>query len=536
MALNSINTNVASRLAYQSIAFANREATQSVARLSSGARIASASEDIAGLAAGTSLQTQVTSLRAGLKNASQTSSLLQVADGALAEITAILQRQKSLATQAASGALADTERAFLDQEFQALTKEIDRLAKSTNFNGVTPLYNQEARVNLNPALGAPVRAFDLITGNNRNGAGAGRLRFVDEAGNNLVGNQELSQLSPDIHGEIKNITLSNVQYNVAADISVEINGREFTGVIEHNRNFAFITNGTDYIELGTQNFRLDNEARAEFSRARMEQAFENTRIFRRSRLSDVDLSGTRLEGRNFRYFLDGHTFGESVDIGNFQYVGSQTGPNRSRLTVDINGDTFVATNVIDRIRNNTLIRFQNNDNIRERFDIRVGQIAAFEGDENIRESLDARQAFIDALNVGFARSSMALDVNLGGGTADNGLEIKLDPVISGALFEGKRLVLSDAGSAFAVGEQIDRAIEYVTSVRADVGSLQSRMDFAASNIQSSLQNQDAARAVYLDTDIAGESTSYTSSLVKSQASIAALAQANLLSSNLLDLL
>ena len=83
---------------------------------------------------------------------------------------------------------------------------------------------------------------------------------------------------------------------------------------------------------------------------------------------------------------------------------------------------------------------------------------------------------------------------------------------------------------------IDAAIDAVTSVRADVGALQSRFDFAAANVESSIQNQDAARGVLLDTDVAAESTAYATSQVQLQAGIAVLAQANLLPQNLLKLI
>lgn len=139
MSLNSINTNIAAYSAQSNINKANNQASSSIARLSSGERIVRAADDVASLSVGTSLRTNVTTLRQALVNTSQGSSLLQVADGALAQITDILQRQKAIAVQAGAGSLSDSERGFLNQEFQNLTKEIDRLAGQTNFNGVSLL-------------------------------------------------------------------------------------------------------------------------------------------------------------------------------------------------------------------------------------------------------------------------------------------------------------------------------------------------------------------------------------------------------------
>ncbi len=133
---NSINTNIAAYFAQANIATASSSSSASVARLSSGNRIVKASDDVSALSTGTSLRTQVLALKTALTNASQGTSLLQVADGALSQVTEILQRQKAISLQAGSGSLTDTDRGYLDQEFQALSTEIDRLTGATNFNGV----------------------------------------------------------------------------------------------------------------------------------------------------------------------------------------------------------------------------------------------------------------------------------------------------------------------------------------------------------------------------------------------------------------
>ena len=136
MTINSINTNIAAYYAQANISKASSSASSSIARLSSGNRIVHASDDVAAVSAGTSLRTNVTTLKTALINTSQGSSLLQVADGALGQITDILQRQKAIAVQSGSGSLSNAERTFLNQEFQNLTQEVDRLAAQTNFNGV----------------------------------------------------------------------------------------------------------------------------------------------------------------------------------------------------------------------------------------------------------------------------------------------------------------------------------------------------------------------------------------------------------------
>lgn len=158
MTINSINTNIAAYYAQGNISKASSMASSSIARLSSGNRIVHASDDVAAISAGTSLRTNVTTLKMALINTSQGSSLLQVADGALGQITDILQRQKAIAVQSGSGSLSNAERTFLNQEFQNLTDEIDRLAVQTNFNGVNLL---------DGLLTKTVKATDISTAANR---------------------------------------------------------------------------------------------------------------------------------------------------------------------------------------------------------------------------------------------------------------------------------------------------------------------------------------------------------------------------------
>jgi len=132
----SINSNKTAMLAHKYLEASNQQAATSAARLSSGNRIISASDDVAGLAVGTILKTGVSTLNAALTNAAQASALLGLTDGALSNVGDILQRQKALASQATSGSLTDDARGFLNQEFQQLKSEVDRIATSTNFNGI----------------------------------------------------------------------------------------------------------------------------------------------------------------------------------------------------------------------------------------------------------------------------------------------------------------------------------------------------------------------------------------------------------------
>lgn len=569
MALNSINTNVAAYFAQANIGKANDMSASSIGRLSSGNRIVQASDDVAGLAAGTSLQTTVTTLRAALTNASQGSSLLQVADGALAEITDILQRQKSLAVQAGSGSLTDVERGFLDQEFQALAAEIDRLAESTSFNGVQLLSGTglNATLSLNDAAAAlfdptgvdlnntaptaeastnAIEGFDVTDGTSRgtDATTAGFLQFVD-ASNTLLADEAYQTINPNVVGGLENFRIENIEFGVAAEAVVEINGIEFRGIFADGAANVVVSNGNTRIDLAADangnNLDLTDENTATAAEIAMNVDFADTRIARTNTLSGIDFTGTRLDGvlgdaatqaiAAVRLFDSG-----PVTVSNFQYIGNSGGADTNIMSVEVNGQTFIASTISDDITDGDSMAFE--DGTGQVLIIDFGGLTnTFENGNNndIRTNATERDAFINALNVGFARGGAGLDFAVGETSSDS-INVSIDSVTTDFLYGGTSQSLSSAATAQTASDQLDFALDYVTGVRADVGAVQSRFNFASANVEVAIQNQDAARAVFLDTDVATESTSFATSQVQLQAGISVLAQANLLAQNLLKLI
>ena len=129
--LHNASAAVANRL----LASNDAQVSRSVARLSAGTRVLSARDDAAALAIGSRLRAEVASLVQASINAGQAVSMLQIADGASAQIDNILVRMKALAVQASSDQISNVERGMLDTEYQTLASELDRIARSANFNG-----------------------------------------------------------------------------------------------------------------------------------------------------------------------------------------------------------------------------------------------------------------------------------------------------------------------------------------------------------------------------------------------------------------
>lgn len=135
-----INTNVASLNAQRNLGTTRINMNKSLEKLSSGQRINRAGDDAAGLAISENLKAQIKGLGQAGRNAEDGVSLVQIAEGALGEVSNILIRLRELSVQAASDTIGSTERKFLNVEFEQLTSEIDRIANSTEFNRV-PLLN-----------------------------------------------------------------------------------------------------------------------------------------------------------------------------------------------------------------------------------------------------------------------------------------------------------------------------------------------------------------------------------------------------------
>ena len=134
-----VNTNVSSLVAQRNLMESKGELDTAMERLSSGKRINSASDDAAGLAIANRMESQIRGLNVAVRNANDGISLAQTAEGAMEEITNMLQRMRELAIQSANSVNNELDRDAIDNEVQQLSAEIDRVAQQTRFNDVSLL-------------------------------------------------------------------------------------------------------------------------------------------------------------------------------------------------------------------------------------------------------------------------------------------------------------------------------------------------------------------------------------------------------------
>ncbi|WP_086606401.1 flagellin [Erythrobacter donghaensis] len=190
--MNVINTNTSALRATNSAVAAGKMLGTAMERLSSGKRINSAADDAAGLAIATSMTSQIRGMQQGIRNANDGISLAQTAEGALNEVTNMLQRIRELAVQSASGTYEDaTDRAYMQVEVDELTAQIGQVITNSEFNGVVLFDASTATVDIQAGANGTdtvTLAMADLTSLAANGGAAGSYDVsTATAANTLIG-------------------------------------------------------------------------------------------------------------------------------------------------------------------------------------------------------------------------------------------------------------------------------------------------------------------------------------------------------------
>ena len=265
MALTA-STNTTANTALRYLDRNNMDAASSLSKLSAGSRIVKASDDAAGLAVGTKLKADVAALRQAQLNAGNASSLLQVADGALSQVTDILIRMKALSVQSQSGSISDNERNFLDKEFQALSSQINDIATQTKFNGQS-LLNGDTGVTIGVTTAAnwggvhisgTADVFEDTTGANTATltytTATGQFDYLDEAG--VTHSATIANTGPftgTVVLEGTGVSLNLDAFDATADVAADDLIITFNDV-----SFQVGVASTDTIEVGLDDIRTAN--------------------------------------------------------------------------------------------------------------------------------------------------------------------------------------------------------------------------------------------------------------------------------------
>ncbi len=236
-----ISTNIASQSVQKNLKEVSMKGDSELEKLSSGKRITKSADDAAGLAIATNLEAQTKGLRQASRNANDGISLVQTAEGGMNEVSNILVRLRELTVQAASDTVGDSERGFMDKEYQNLTKEVDRISKSTTFNGTSLLEGKSGKGTLDFQVGAfageqNVIAFDAdatnISSDNIGIAGTGisgkedalsSIASIDKAIENVSGQRaNLGAIQSRLASTVSNLEVQTINQDSARSVIQDV--------------------------------------------------------------------------------------------------------------------------------------------------------------------------------------------------------------------------------------------------------------------------------------------------------------------------
>jgi len=488
MSLNVIS-NYAANVAHRYLVQSDAAASSSLAKLSSGNRVVTARDDAAGLAIGSRLKAQLAALQQCGTNASQASSMLQVADGALSKISDIIVRMKTLSVQASSGQLGSTERGMIDTEYQNLLQEVDRIANDTTFNGVTLL------------AGTPntLTTLNAQTSANLVGAGSGFQSIAyDGTVTSTAATTAVFTFSYDSTTNV--LTAHNLTTGVSqgADIG----------------SASIATNSTQTVNFGqlgtvvTLNSAFDKSANI---------APASSSAFSSDSAGQIETASITLTA------IDANAIAGLT--GNVVSVDA-TVPGTSDLTIGgFSGTADLSTN------GTKAVTFT--DSASNAFTVSFNVTTQFTANDNAASfSVGDLGTVVLASN---QVSNTSFSYKIGPGTTVNDtVTVSISQITASSL----GLFGSDVTTAInadSASTAIDIAIDTLNVARSSVGASQNRLQFAADNLSTTVENVDAARSSLLDLDIAAEMTTFTSKQILEQTGIAMLAQANQLPQALLRL-
>lgn len=469
-----INTNVASLNAQRNLNSSQSALSTSLERLSSGLRINSAKDDAAGLAISERFTAQIRGLNQAARNANDGISLSQTAEGAIGEVSNILQRIRELSIQSANSTNTSGDREALNSEVGQLQSELDRIATSTEFNGQRILDGSFSDASFQVGANAN-QTIDFAIGSVRSSAIGG---IADEIG-------------------------TEVAAAAAADITIGIGG----GTAQS------IASSADFV--GSETGQSANSA---FAKA---AAIDDAGIAGLSVTANT--TGTQTIG------AVGGTGSDTYDLSVngvvvFGGVDASGGITNSSIRDQIN-TVSNQTGVVASLNGNdiTLTAADGRD-----IDITEAGTGFTGGTDGISVT---GGDFADALR-GTIQVSATASIQVGGTAANVGLSAAIALDVNGV----DDIDISTAAGAQEAIKRVDSALTSVNSTRASLGAIQNRLESTINSLATSSENLSAARSRILDADFAAETAALTRGQILQQAGTSILSQANSLPQNVLSLL
>ena len=476
-----IGTNVASLTAQRHLEASRAEMETAMERLASGKRINSAMDDAAGLAIAHSLESKISSMNQGVRNANDGISMLQTAEGALEETSAMLNRMKELATQAASGSYSASDRVALNAEYQALASAITAIAQETDFNG-TSMLNSTATVNFqvgDSQSDVVSMTFQAMKSTDLDifdtGTAVTELADMTNTTENGVAAKQVSTF-----------TIAGVP-DAAESLEMDVNGKTYTQ--------AFVDDATVSMRLLANQIAADNE--------------------------HIDATATAVV-----LTLTSLTFNEGWTSTGLKLFADSTAIATSGAFVEAisnaSGAKQTGTHTVTGAAANQLMTITVNG---------TEYTQAFDTDSATTTAALASQINDGTSNLAATSAAITLVLT----STLNGAAYTTSALVTTAVFGGNSSILTAAGATAAMSS-IDSSIKEVDSYRSELGAVANRLDHTVSNLMNRVENQSAAKSRIEDTDFAVESANLAKAQVLQQAGTAMLAQANASGQGVLSLL
>lgn len=473
---------------------------KSLERLSSGYRINHASDDAAGMAISRKMKTQIEGLERASMNSSDGISVIQTAEGALNEVSSMLQRMRQLSVQAANGVNTNSDRVAIQEELDQLTKEVQRISETTEFNTKTLL---NGNVDKNSYTNTP--GVELIYCSDTVKSLEYNMKLLRDPRQAVIA-CDAPSFAEIGEGESGSITINGYSVYIPEGYSLEQSYAALREMCDTMNVRVFFGDG------------FDPEGPAETAGYEEYPIGEGNLIF----MTNAYGSGQKLSIQCDNPEL-ASLFGLSVDTVEAYGVDAE---------VEL-GDGFANTATFSATGDIVYVR--DKDNFDMRFQITAGtsgtDFTDASGDgsttQNISDGSD-----VETVTTLLDAGPMYLQV---GANEDQTMEVRIprtDPVTLGI---SQINVCTPEGAEAAI-TLYDNAINEVSSIRAKLGAYQNRLEHSITNLDVTGQNMTESMSRIEDVDMAEEMTTYTQQSVLDQAGTAMLAQANQRPQNILTLL
>ena len=488
-----IQHNIAALNSYRNLTGNNSAVSKNLEKLSSGYRINRAGDDAAGLAISEKMRAQITGLNTAQKNAQDGVSLVQTAEGALTEVHSMLNRMVELADQSANGTYDNpVDRANLQKEIASLKDEIDRIADSTNFNGINLLDGSLSTTKLDLAAGTlggkPTTVKEIpATGT------TSKISVDDKA---TLGEKTLTVEYADENGTLHKV---DVKYKIdtANDKGKAIEA--ISKAVSQNDTLSSVFNITQ-----------------ETDGVKFESKVTGSKGAKVVSVSTTDTTS--------KIVADKAVDGENAKV---QTEGAGA-PIAEGDTITLNGKTYefvkdASTEPTKKGATAVLVGVNN--------DATLGNLNKALESAGIKAKYDTNNLVFSA-----TKNGAGLTLQIGDTSEDfNQMTVSVSDMHTAALGIADIDISTQAGAKASV-DKIKSAINSVSSTRGDLGAIQNRLEHTINNLSVTSENMTAAESRIRDVDMANEMMAYTKNNILVQSSQAMLAQANQLPQGVLQLL